>query len=81
MSRHTPRGAGWERIRRQVFALMGDRCWLCGHPGATEIDHIVAVSRGGTNDLSNLAPAHKACNIAKGAGPGRRTRPKNPQNW
>lgn len=31
------------------------------------IDHIVAVSRGGTNDIANLRVLHKFCNMSKGS--------------
>jgi 5-methylcytosine-specific restriction endonuclease McrA len=30
------------------------------------IDHLLPVSRGGTNDVSNLDVAHRRCNIARG---------------
>ncbi|MEG3092924.1 HNH endonuclease [Sphingomonas sp. PB1R3] len=32
---------------------------------ATILDHIIALSLGGTNDISNLAPACRTCNNAK----------------
>jgi 5-methylcytosine-specific restriction endonuclease McrA len=53
-------------------------CWLCGgtiDPHATEVgarwsmDHVVPISRGGTNALDNLRPAHRACNSARGDRP------------
>lgn len=51
--------------------------WICGICGAQvdpagtdgarpSIDHIVPVSRGGTNDLTNLQLTHYDCNVAKG---------------
>jgi 5-methylcytosine-specific restriction endonuclease McrA len=52
------------------------RCHLCGgrvsrsrqHPDplCASLDHVVPVSRGGTNDPSNLRLAHLRCNCAKG---------------
>lgn len=41
-------------------------CHLCGQPGADTLDHLVPLSKGGTNDPSNLRPAHRACNSRKG---------------
>jgi 5-methylcytosine-specific restriction endonuclease McrA len=51
------------------------RCGLCGgrvdmklqHPDPLfgSIDHIVPLSRGGTNDLANLQLAHLRCNLSK----------------
>jgi hypothetical protein len=34
-----------------------------------DIDHIVALAEGGSNDLSNFAPAHTQCNLRKGVKP------------
>ena len=51
------------------------RCGLCGgkvnmkltHPDPLfgSIDHIIPLSRGGSNDLSNLQLAHLRCNLSK----------------
>jgi len=45
-------------LRRRVFAMYGDECWLCGGGEADTIDHIVKLMHGGTDDLDNLRPAH-----------------------
>ena len=34
--------------------------------GALTIGHIIPLSVGGTNDLSNLAPEHRLCNLKAG---------------
>lgn len=70
--------------RYAVFERDGWRCQLCGGmtrkdqarlpggkdylPKAPTIDHIVPVSKGGTNDESNLQTAHWSCNSAKSDG-------------
>lgn len=49
------------RLRAQILA---QHCCYCGR-SAQVIDHIYPVSRGGTNDVANLAPACEACNDEK----------------
>lgn len=74
--------------RRRIFERDGWRCQLCGkmtrkdqarlmggkdyYPDAPTIDHMVPVSKGGTNDESNLQTAHWSCNSIKSAGTFRR---------
>ena len=36
------------------------------HPGAATVDHIVPITRGGTQDDDNLQLAHARCNTSKG---------------
>lgn len=66
-------------IDREIFERDGWRCYLCGKPvkhttartnpaGAT-IDHIVPLSRGGTDSPDNVATAHWRCNRKKHARP------------
>jgi 5-methylcytosine-specific restriction endonuclease McrA len=46
----------------------GELCYICGfHVELDEIhiDHVFPVAKGGTNDIGNLMPAHKLCNIRK----------------
>ncbi len=70
---HVPR-----RFRRQVtntflFARDRYRCQYCGRLGAElrtreslTRDHLVPLSRGGTNDWTNVVTACSACNTRKG---------------
>ena len=46
---------------RLVAAKYGFRCAICGKmlDASWETDHIVPLSRGGSNDLSNLQPVHR----------------------
>lgn len=58
--------------REAVYARTRGKCTVC----RKQVDpskewheeHIVALFSGGTNDISNLGPAHPECNLAKGTG-------------
>lgn len=65
------------KYRKHLSDLMEDYAGMCGICGEDmfglesdsdiHVDHIVPVSRGGTDDYDNLQPAHAVCNIKKGA--------------
>ena len=61
---HIPRG-----LRHEVFKRDNYTCCECGatkEDGVTlHIDHIIPVSKGGTDELSNLQTLCKACNLNK----------------
>jgi 5-methylcytosine-specific restriction endonuclease McrA len=61
-------GAHSVRKRKQVLAEYGNVCWLCGQPvpGLPSADHVIPRSRGGSDDIENLRPAHLACNVKRG---------------
>lgn len=41
-----------------------ETCWYCGDP-PDDVDHVVPISKGGTNDLQNLVPCCRSCNNCK----------------
>jgi hypothetical protein len=47
-------------------ALHGLPCVVCGKPSDT-VDHIIPLSKGGTNDPANLQPMCRRCNSKKSA--------------
>lgn len=53
------------KVRQRV--LSRGRCGECDSPENLEVDHIVPVSRGGTNEESNLQPLCRSCNSTKRA--------------
>ena len=71
----------WRRARALALRVYGDACVLCGDR-ATEVDHIVEVVNGGTNDIENLQPLCKACHKQKTAAfnSKRMTKNKNREN-
>lgn len=57
-------------LRESVITRDGMTCQLCHEPVDPEdihIDHVVPVSRGGTDVLGNLQVTHSLCNMRKGA--------------
>ncbi|MGK5684777.1 HNH endonuclease [Actinoplanes sp. URMC 104] len=53
--------------RNRATLLAGDPpCSICRRAVATTADHIVPLSKGGTNDITNLRPACGRCNYARG---------------
>jgi 5-methylcytosine-specific restriction endonuclease McrA len=50
--------------RADVFAEWGGRCVYCEAP-AEHLDHVVPLSRGGRDILSNVVPACAPCNLDK----------------
>jgi 5-methylcytosine-specific restriction endonuclease McrA len=55
-----------ERIKPEVFRRYGTKCWLCGHDGATQVDHVISVAEGGTRKIENLRPVHGSAGKQKG---------------
>ncbi|KAB1933436.1 HNH endonuclease [Micromonospora sp. ALFpr18c] len=69
----------YERNRAKVLAQPGGGvCWLCGHEGADQADHVTPTSQGGDSSMLNLRPAHgtrpcptcgRRCNQSRGSRP------------
>ncbi len=57
----------WQALRSRVFERDGYLCAYCGKPTTNpHCDHVIPVSRGGTNDADNLVTACARCNLSKG---------------
>jgi hypothetical protein len=77
------RANGWERYTEaQVLELHGAVCHICGGPidltlnrkigtegweMSLHIDHVIPISKGGPDKLSNVKPSHGKCNLKKRA--------------
>lgn len=56
----------WGILRSEVFERDDYTCRYCGDRGVTlECDHVVPISKGGTNELGNLVTACAPCNRSK----------------
>lgn len=67
-----PLPKNWQRIRRRVLADWACICHVCGQGDATEVDHVLPASRGGTDERTNLRPIHgrydpRKCHLKKTA--------------
>jgi len=55
------------RAWKQKLRRLGGACVSCGRTDDIQIDHILPVAKGGTNDIRNLQPLCRRCNVRKGA--------------
>ena len=64
-------GWAWLRLKLAIVDRDEHRCLMCGalcpHPGHHDVDHIVPLARGGTNDPANLRTLCRACHRQHGA--------------
>lgn len=54
----------FEITSRDIRRLLNQKCVYCGN-SSTQIDHVIPLSRGGTNGIGNLASACTKCNASK----------------
>jgi hypothetical protein len=52
------------RYEKAILAVSDGKCFYCSAP-AVQADHVVPMSRGGTDALHNLVPACSSCNLKK----------------
>jgi 5-methylcytosine-specific restriction endonuclease McrA len=58
----------WQAIKAKIHEASGYKCCYCGVDARPRpiCDHVVPISRGGTNDPANLVTACDPCNASKG---------------
>lgn len=67
--RPTKRQPWPEGLKRRLMRRQDSTCTYCGHRRAAysmEIDHMVPVVKGGSNDIGNLQVICRQCNLRKG---------------
>lgn len=52
---------------RALVEYYGDKCLCCGEVRPFTVDHVIALSNGGANDISNIQPLCGPCNYSKAA--------------
>jgi hypothetical protein len=56
----------WRELRQKVFSRDNYTCQYCNAKDAKlHCDHVIPLSRGGSNDLENLVAACASCNLSK----------------
>jgi len=65
----------------EVFVVHGTNCHICGLPidfsaprrsfapgweKGLQLDHVIPLTRGGSDELENVKPSHGLCNLSKG---------------
>lgn len=50
---------------RDKFSLLGDCCYYCGTGKRLTVDHMIPLSRGGSNKIDNIVPSCFSCNCRK----------------
>ncbi|MEV6674790.1 HNH endonuclease signature motif containing protein [Streptomyces sp. NPDC051162] len=63
--RNQARSAGWTSLRLRILRRDAYTCYRCGSPKASEVDHVVSVAAGGSDDPLNLAAICRSCHRAK----------------
>ncbi len=61
----TPRIPIPPEVRKYVFERDRHQCQSCGETTNLEVDHIIPLAKGGTNDLSNFQTLCRRCNSKK----------------
>lgn len=66
------RRLGVERIHTEgewedLCLKCGNKCLRCGREGPLTRDHVIPISRGGSDHISNIQPLCQRCNDSKGA--------------
>jgi len=52
----------WKAVRERYGAV----CLRCKQAAPLTVDHVIPLSKGGTNDADNLQPLCLPCNVKKG---------------
>lgn len=61
-----PTPPGWTATRTRILRRDKHICYVCGKPGANQVDHIRPRAEGGNDNDNNLAAIHaRPCHAAK----------------
>lgn len=60
-----PTGVYNRKEWQEVLTKYGNKCLCCGSTEKITLDHIIPLSKGGTNTIENLQPLCSRCNRKK----------------
>ena len=69
MSKQKPSDKMRKRAHKKknlIKKTYGKKCYICNEAPGDTIDHVIPLSKGGTNDIENLRLACYNCNWKKG---------------
>ena len=64
-SEHGGSSSRWRKRRAIILKMHDECCVYCGDEANT-VDHVIPISKGGTDDLNNLVAACSRCNFSLG---------------
>lgn len=64
---HNAEGTYTAEQFQELIDYYGDKCLCCGEVKPLTADHVIALSNGGTNYISNIQPLCGSCNYSKSA--------------
>jgi hypothetical protein len=64
VAKESKRDGRWKKLRITILNRDGWTCTYCGGV-ANEVDHIIPLKRGGSDDPDNLTSACRTCNARK----------------
>ena len=64
MAKESRRDNRWKKLRVRILQRDSYTCAYCGDV-ANEVDHIIPLKRGGSDDSDNLVACCRTCNIRK----------------
>lgn len=76
-TKHHRKGVVRQSRRETIYKMTAKRnagtvpCFVCGNHVKRQhatLEHIIPLSKGGTDDMENLAISHNTCNNRRGAG-------------
>lgn len=71
-------GSREQKVNRVIMDKHDGTCHVCGLPGSDQVDHVIPLAEGGSDDMENRRPIHsEPCHREKSAAEAQRGRERN----